>query len=86
MSIGEVKVVLDEAHHLLDQGKTTIEGVGTGLDEAAGLVLATLHDSQRTEADQARKAIADAVREVKLTLRVIAAAQEHGSTYRKALG
>ncbi|GGM61801.1 hypothetical protein GCM10011608_53670 [Micromonospora sonchi] len=86
MSISEVKAALDEAHQLLDQGKTTIEGIGTALDEVSGLVLATLHDSQRTEAEQARKAIADAIREVKLTLRTIAAAQDSGSAYRKVLG
>ncbi|MFY1577902.1 hypothetical protein ACN26Z_23660 [Verrucosispora sp. WMMD703] len=86
MSIGEVKAALGEANYLLDQGRATIEGVGTALDEVAGLVLATLHDSQRSEAEHARKAIADAIREVKLTLRAIAAAQESGNAYRKALG
>ncbi|WBB49837.1 hypothetical protein O3597_04985 [Verrucosispora sp. WMMA2044] len=86
MSIGEVKVALDESNYLLDQGRTMIEGVGTALDEVAGLVLATLHDTRRAEAEQARKAIADAVREVKLTLRAIAAAQDNGNAYRKALG
>ncbi|MBQ1024854.1 hypothetical protein [Micromonospora sp. C95] len=86
MSIGEVKAALDEANHLLDQGKATIEGVGATLDEVSGLVFATLHDSRRAEAEQARKAIADAIREVTLTLRAIGAAQENGSAYRKRLG
>jgi hypothetical protein len=86
VSISEVKAALDEANRLLDQGRTTIEGVGTGLDEVAGLVLATLHDSRRTEAEQARRAIADAIREVKLTVRAIAAAQDGGGAYRKVLG
>ncbi|RIV40350.1 hypothetical protein [Micromonospora radicis] len=86
MSIGEVKAALGEAHRLLDQGRTTIEGVGTALDEVSALVLATLHDSQRSEAAQARKAIADAIREVKLVLRAAVAAQENGDAYRKVLG
>ncbi|BCJ61814.1 hypothetical protein [Micromonospora endophytica] len=86
MSIGEVKAALGEANYLLEQSKTTIEGVGTTLDEVSTLVLATLHDSQRTEAQQARKAIADAVREVKLALRAIAAAEESGNAYREVLG
>ncbi|MEV4711842.1 hypothetical protein [Micromonospora sp. NPDC049374] len=86
MSIGEVKAALDEANHLLDQGKATIEGVGAALDEVSGLALTTLHDSRRAEAEQARKAIADAIREVTLTLRAIGAAQENGNAYRKLLG
>ncbi|MEV4495991.1 hypothetical protein AB0J84_09820 [Micromonospora arborensis] len=86
MSIGEVKATLEEANRLLDQGKTTIEGVGAELDETTGLVLATLHDSRRVEAERARKAITEAVREVKLTLRAIIAAQESGHDFRKALG
>ncbi|MER5458417.1 hypothetical protein ABT008_26970 [Micromonospora sp. NPDC002389] len=86
MSVGEVKAALGEANYLLEQGKKTVEGVGDSLDVVSGLVLATLHDSRRDEAAQARKAIADAVREVKLTLRAITAAQEAGNAYRKVLG
>ncbi|MEU3456901.1 hypothetical protein ABZ671_25370 [Micromonospora sp. NPDC006766] len=86
MSIGEVKATLEEANRLLDQGKTTLNEIGTALDETAGLVLASLHDSRRAEADKARKAIAEAVREVQLTLRVISAAQDSGTEFRKALG
>ncbi|TCC00588.1 hypothetical protein E0H26_02600 [Micromonospora zingiberis] len=86
MSIGEVKAALAQAHQSLDQAGATVEGVGTDLDEVSALVLATLHDSQRAEAAQARKAIADAIREVKLTLRVIAAAADNGSAYRDVLG
>ncbi|WP_433126292.1 hypothetical protein ACQPWW_26585 [Micromonospora sp. CA-240977] len=86
MSIGEVKAALEEANQLLDQGRTTVEGIDDSLDEAAGLMLATLHDSRREEAEKARKAVAEAVREVKLTLRAITAAQESGNEFGKALG
>ncbi|MFI7080226.1 hypothetical protein ACIBO1_23280 [Micromonospora sp. NPDC049903] len=86
MNIGEVKAALTQAHQSLDEGRTTVEGVGTDLDEVSALVLATLHDSQRTEAAQARKAIADAIREVQLTLRVLAAGQDNGRAYRDVLG
>ncbi|GIJ76274.1 hypothetical protein SAMN05443287_102210 [Micromonospora phaseoli] len=86
MSISDVKAALGEADQLLDQGKTTIEGVGAALDEVSGLVLATLHDTRRAEAEQARKAITDAIREVELTLRTIAAAQDNGNAYRQVLG
>ncbi|WP_422738380.1 hypothetical protein ACN263_03490 [Micromonospora sp. WMMD729] len=86
MSIGEIKAALTEARQLLDQGRTTIEGIGDSLDEAAGIMLPTLHDSRREEAEQARRALAEAVREVKLTLRVITAAQENGDEFRRALG
>ncbi|GAB3935080.1 hypothetical protein [Micromonospora vulcania] len=86
MSIGEVKAALDEASQLLDQGRTTVEGIGDSLNEAAELMLATLHDSGRDEAEKARRAVAEAVREVKLALRVITAAQESGDDFRRALG
>ncbi|MGC4874824.1 hypothetical protein ACLQ26_00960 [Micromonospora sp. DT43] len=86
MSIGEVKAALREASQLLDQGRTTVEGIGDSLNEAAGFMLATLHDSRRDEAEKARKAIAEAVREVKLALRAITAAQESGNEFEKALG
>ncbi|MEU4333817.1 hypothetical protein AB0F59_04225 [Micromonospora lupini] len=86
MSIGEVKAALDQASQLLEEGKTTVEGIGDSLNEAAGLMLATLHDSRRDEAEKARKAVAEAVREVKLTLRAITAAQESGNEFGKALG
>ncbi|WP_406083281.1 hypothetical protein OHA01_31325 [Micromonospora zamorensis] len=49
-------------------------------------MLATLHDSRREEAETARKAVAEAVREVKLALRAITAAQESGNDFGKALG
>ncbi|WP_233527462.1 hypothetical protein, partial [Micromonospora craniellae] len=80
------KAALNEANYLLEQGKTKIAGVGTALEDVSALLLSTLHDSQRTEAAQARKAIADAVREVKLSLRAIATAQDSGNGYRKVLG
>ncbi|MFF0234324.1 hypothetical protein ACFYPH_09195 [Micromonospora sp. NPDC005252] len=86
MSIGEVKAALGEASQLLDQGRTTVESVGDSLNEAAGLMLATLHDSQRDEAAKARKAVTEAMREVKLTLRAVTAAQESGNEFGKALG
>ncbi|MGC5332224.1 hypothetical protein [Micromonospora sp. DT62] len=86
MSISEVKAALGEAHRLLDHGRTTTEGIGASLDDTAGLMLATLHDSRRAEAEKARQAIADAMREVKLTLRAIDAAQESGTEYGKVLG
>ncbi|MGW0502929.1 hypothetical protein [Micromonospora sp. NPDC003241] len=86
MSVGEVKAALGEANHLLEQGKKTVEGVGDSLDVVSALVLATLHDSQRAEAMQARKALAEATREVKLTLRAINAAQEGGNAFRRVLG
>ncbi|MFI5930146.1 hypothetical protein ACIA3K_29800 [Micromonospora sp. NPDC051543] len=86
MSIGEVKAALDEARHLLDQGRTTIESIGTSLDEAAGTMLPTLHDSRREEAEKARKAVSEALREVTLTLRVITSAQESADEFRGALG
>ncbi|GIJ07899.1 hypothetical protein ACFFMR_05785 [Micromonospora andamanensis] len=86
MSIGAVKAALGEADQLLDQARTTIEGVGAALDEVSGLALTTLHDSRRAEADQARKAIADAIREVTLALRAISTAQDNGNAYRKLLG
>lgn len=86
MSIGEVKAALGEASQLLDQGRTTIEGAGESLDEAAALMLATLHDSRREEADRARKAVAEATREVMLTLRAITSAQESAHEFRRALG
>ncbi|MEQ4304200.1 hypothetical protein ABNF97_22935 [Plantactinospora sp. B6F1] len=86
MSVGEVKAALGEANRLLDQGRTTIEEIGDDLHQAAALLLATLHDSRRDEAEKARKATADAVREVKLTLRAINAAQQSANEYRKRLG
>ncbi|MEU7924478.1 hypothetical protein [Micromonospora sp. NPDC049801] len=86
MSIGEVKAALDEARHLLDQSRTTIEGIGASLDEAAGVMLPTMHDSRREEAEKARRALAEAIREVTLTLRVITSAQESADEFRRALG
>ena len=82
MSIGEVKAALGEANYLLEQGKTTVEGVGAALNDAVGLVLGTLQGSRHDEAEQARGALTEAVREVKLTLRTINAAQESGAAYR----
>ncbi|MFY1700726.1 hypothetical protein ACN28G_03085 [Micromonospora sp. WMMA1923] len=86
MSIGEVKAALAEAHRMLDQGKITIEGIGAALEETAGLALATLHDSRRAEAESARQALAEAVREVESTLRTVNAATENISAYAKELG
>ncbi|MFY1615263.1 hypothetical protein [Micromonospora sp. WMMD736] len=86
MSVGEVKTALDEARHLLDQGRTTIESIGASLDEVAGTMLPTMHDSRREEAEKARRAVSEAIREVTLTLRVITAAQESADEFRRALG
>ncbi|MFI7595110.1 hypothetical protein [Micromonospora sp. NPDC049359] len=86
MSIGEVKAALGEASQLLDQGRTIVEEVGESLDEAAGLMLVTLYDSRREEAEKARKAVVDAVREVTLTMRVITSAQKSADEFGRALG
>lgn len=86
MSIAEVKAALEEARHLLNQGRTTIESIGASLDEAAGVMLPTMHDSRCDEAEKARRALAEAVREVTLTLRVISSAEANADEFRRALG
>ncbi|MGC4773711.1 hypothetical protein ACLQ25_32740 [Micromonospora sp. DT44] len=45
-----------------------------------------MHDSRREEAEKARKAVSEAIREVTLTLRVITSAQESADEFRRALG
>lgn len=86
MSIGDVKAELRTGNQSLNQAKTTIEGIGADLAEVSSLALATLHDSQHPEAKEARRALAEATREVKLTLRTVAAAKDGATALLKALG
>lgn len=86
MSIGDVKAELRNGNQSLNQAKTTIEGIGADLAEVSGLALAALHDSQHPEAKRARRALADATREVELILRTVAAAKDGATAFLKALG
>ncbi|WP_433535141.1 hypothetical protein ACQPZK_24025 [Micromonospora sp. CA-249363] len=86
MSIGEIKAILHEADRSLSDAATTVKEIGTQLDEATGLALASLHDSQHTEANEARADLISARREVELTLRVITAVKDNAASYRESLG
>lgn len=86
MSVGDVKADLQDGNQSLDQAKTTIEGIGAALAEVRSLALATLHDSQHPEAKKARSALAEATREVELTLRTVAVAKDRSTAFLKALG
>ncbi|WBB54417.1 hypothetical protein [Verrucosispora sp. WMMD573] len=86
MSIGDVKATLRDGTRSLDQAKATVERIATTLAEAQSLTLATLHDSQHSEAEEARRALAAATREVELTLRNIGVAKKRAIAFMDALG
>lgn len=86
MSVGDVKATLRDGTLSLDQAKATIERVGDRLAEVRRIASATLHDSQHPEAQKARKALADAAREVELALRTIGVARGHAIAFTNKLG
>ncbi|GGM49313.1 hypothetical protein GCM10011608_37860 [Micromonospora sonchi] len=86
MSIGDVKAVIGEGNHSLDQATTTVEGIGTALKDVIRLVLATLDGSEHEKAEEARGALVAAQREVDLTLRTIKRAKDNASTFVAGLG
>ncbi|MFG2064690.1 hypothetical protein ACGFIK_25095 [Micromonospora sp. NPDC048871] len=86
MSIGDVKAVFGEGEHSLDQATTTVEGIGTVLEDVIRLVVATLDGSHHEKAQAARGALLAAQREVDLTLRTIKRAKAHASSFVTGLG
>ncbi|MEU7928030.1 hypothetical protein [Micromonospora sp. NPDC049107] len=86
MSIGEIKAILYEADRSLSEAAATVREIGTQLDEATGLALATLHDSQHAEANKVRADLISAQHEVELTLRVITVVKDNADSYRESLG
>ncbi|MFG1952696.1 hypothetical protein [Micromonospora sp. NPDC048830] len=86
MSVEEVKATLRDGDLALDHATAAIERIRADLAEAAGLAVATLQDSRNTNAEKARRALAEAVREVDLTLRTIGRAKDHAAAFRTALG
>ena len=86
MSIEDVKATIRQGTQALDEAKGTIEKAGTSLTDATGLALATLHDSSHEHASEARHLLAEAGREIDLTLRRIGVAKEHARKYLANLG
>lgn len=86
MSIGEIKAALREADRALAQAAATIKEIGANLDNVTVMALATLHDSQHAEANEARAALTSAKREVELTLRTITVVRDSAGSYRRSLG
>ncbi|MFF5217613.1 hypothetical protein [Micromonospora sp. NPDC000442] len=86
MSIGDVKAVIREGIHSLDQAKATVEGIGTALNDVIPLVLATLKGSEHDYSKKALAALTAARREVELTLHNIESAKENASSFVSELG
>jgi hypothetical protein len=86
MSIDEVKATIRAGEQALDEARTTMERVGAELAEATGLALAVLTGTEHELAGKARSTLAEAQREIELTLRRLAGAREHARRYTAALG
>ncbi|MFF5214679.1 hypothetical protein [Micromonospora sp. NPDC000442] len=86
MTIGDVKATIRLGNQSLDDAKKSIEMANAQLQDASTLTLATLHDSRRAEAEEARKTLLAAADEVDLTLRRINAAQDHAEAYLGTIG
>jgi hypothetical protein len=86
VTIGDVKATIRLGNKSLDDAKQSIEMATAQLQDASTLALATLRDSRRAEAEEARKALFAAADEVELTLRRINAAQDHAEAYLGTIG
>ncbi|MEU0550840.1 hypothetical protein [Micromonospora sp. NPDC005979] len=86
MTIGDVKVTIRKGDQALDMARMSIEKASAKLADASALALATLHDSERGEAQQSREALREAADEVDLVLRRIVAAKNHAAAYLTAIG
>lgn len=64
----------------------SVEKANAKLADASALVLATLHDSERDEAQEARDALRKAADEIELVLRRITVAKEHAAAYLATIG
>ncbi|MDG4779587.1 hypothetical protein O7614_08015 [Micromonospora sp. WMMD961] len=86
MTIGDVKVTIRKGDQALDKAQMSIGKASAKLADASALTLATLHDSERGEAENSRVALREAADEVELVLRRITAAKEHAAAYLAAIG
>ncbi|WP_341719465.1 hypothetical protein QQG74_06915 [Micromonospora sp. FIMYZ51] len=86
MAIGDVKATIRRGNQSLNDAEKSVEMASAQLRDASALAIATLHDSQREEAEDARQTLLAAAREVELTLRRINAAREHADAYLGAIG
>ncbi|MBM7492892.1 hypothetical protein JOD64_004114 [Micromonospora luteifusca] len=86
MTIGDVKVTIRKGDQALDNARMSIEKANAKLADATALAIAALHDSERGEAKQSRKALREAADEVEFVLRRIKAAKDHAAAYLAIIG
>lgn len=86
MTIGDVKVTIRKGDQALDAARMSIEKANARLADASALANATLHDSERDEAQKARKTLGEAADEVELVLRRVKAAKDHAAAYLSIIG
>ncbi|MET8041787.1 hypothetical protein ABZU25_13095 [Micromonospora sp. NPDC005215] len=86
MTISDVKVTIRKGDQALDNARMSIEKANARLADASALAIAALHDSERHEARESRKALREAADEVELVLRHITAAKDHAAAYLATIG